>query len=105
MIADLMESIKTITADYVAKLPAEKFIMKISVAEYLPIFRINSCYAYKVFSQDKCVQVLYSIAGSESIGVTDSSLAWCVSDTKDCTESEFLELYEKTLLTIKQQAK
>jgi len=100
MVADLLGAIKTITDDYVAKLPAEKFIMKISktvtedVAVALPIYRINNCFAYKVISQDTCIQVQYGIAGSEHIGFTNSNLAWCTGDTVDCTELEFLQYYK-----------
>lgn len=89
-----------------AKQPAEKFIMKISktvtedVAVDLPIYRINSCFAYKVISQDTCIQVQYGIEGSEQVGFTNSKLAWCDGDTIDCTEAEFLDLYKKTLLIL-----
>lgn len=106
MVDDLMGAIKVITADYVAKLPAAKFIMKVEktvteeVAVDLPIFRINSCFAYKVISQDRCIQVQYGIEGSEQIGFTHSNLAWCTNDTIDCPEAEFSHLYKKIILIL-----
>lgn len=105
MVADLMESIKVITDNYVAKLPAEKFTMKIKkivtedVVVDLPIYQYNTCHVYKVFSKDHCIQVS-TLEGYESIGVKDASLAFHAPNNGECSEEKFLEAYEKTLLII-----
>ena len=81
----------------------EKFIIKVNktvveeVETSLPIYRIDSCHAYKIYSQDKCLQVCYGFEGSIAVGQVSSSCAFLSDTTNDCTESDFMLAYEKAL--------
>ncbi len=81
----------------------EKFIIKVNktvveeVEVSMPIYRIDSCHAYKIYSQDKCIQVCYSFKGRISVSQVSSGCAYLSDTTKDCTESDFMVAYEKAL--------
>lgn len=62
----------------------------------LPVYRIGIAHAYKVFSDDYCVQV-YTSSSSPTIGIHHSRLAFIGSTEIDCTKEEFDKAYDKAL--------
>ena len=65
----------------------------------LPVYRIGIAHAYKVFSDDYCLQV-YTSSSSPSIGIHNSRLAFIGSTEIDCTKEEFDKAYKKALKLI-----
>ena len=67
-----------------------KIQLKKEVIEYveveLPFYKKNRCHHYKVYSEDKCIQVC-NLEESESIGVVTNLCAFM--DTLDSTKEEF----------------
>ena len=60
----------------------------------LPLYRIGGCHAYKVYSEEKCIQVC-NLKGNLEIGQHHAGLAWITYDTKDCSREKFEEMYQK----------
>jgi hypothetical protein len=59
----------------------------------LPYFTKTICHYYKVYSDTHCICVT-NLAGYNSIQIHQSSLAFA-SKYEFCTESEFLDMYNK----------
>jgi len=60
----------------------------------LPIYRIGGCHAYKVYSEEKCIQVC-NFNGGLSISQSHAGLAWTTDNVKDCSREKFEEQYNK----------
>jgi hypothetical protein len=63
----------------------------------LPSYRKNDCHAYKIYSEDKCIQILHGSTLDKTIQTAHAGLAFNSSDTVECTEEEFTTLYNETL--------
>lgn len=74
-----------------------KVISEVEVT--LPIYRKNGGQAFKVFSEQECIWV--SASYRPSISISHSGLAWNTDETVDCTESEFMEIYNKAMIELK----
>lgn len=63
------------------------------VERQLPVYRMSTAFAYKVFSKDECVEVYFGDrTGSISTGYP---VEVAIFGNRDCTESEFLEKYQQ----------
>jgi hypothetical protein len=67
----------------------------------LPHYRKSNCHAFKIYSPERCIHVCHGGIDSDyvgaSIGISSSDLAFTVNDPgQECTEEEFIELYEAT---------
>lgn len=63
----------------------------------LPLYRKNTCHAYKVYSKERCISITHGLDSSLLVQVAHSGLAWNSPDSQDCTEAEFMDLYNETL--------
>lgn len=64
----------------------------------LPLFRSNGHSAFKVYSDQGCI---WAAHGHRPL-IQDAhvELAWNSESTKDCTEEEFMKVYNQTLSDI-----
>lgn len=63
-------------------------VIKEEINVTLPVFRKNNCHFYKVFSDEKCIQIC-NLDGNIAIGIHHSGLAYAGTDTIDCSKNEF----------------
>jgi len=61
----------------------------------LPLYRMDTCHAYKVISKDECISVCYNEYVQPEIGLKSSKLAFCSETTQDCCKSDFDLLYQQ----------
>lgn len=74
--------------------------------DFKPIFRKDDCHAYKIFSATHCIQVCHGLtfSGDNHISICHAGIAHHSTDTKDCSEAEFIGLYSKVRAELDQLA-
>lgn len=65
----------------------------------LPVYRVGIAHAYKVFSDDYCIQV-HTSTETASIGIHSSSLAFYGETERYCSKEEFEKKYNEALSLI-----
>lgn len=67
----------------------------------LPYYLAGNCHAYKVISEKECIQITHSNYTQPSISMIPASIAFSsLSNDAPCTEAEFNELYNATLIKL-----
>jgi len=59
----------------------------------LPHYRKNSCFAYKVFSEDGCIIISHSKYSDPAIELRHARAAFQFDDAIECTREEFEALF------------
>lgn len=62
----------------------------------LPYYAKNNCHAFKIFSETQCVWVTHSNHLAPGIVIGHAGLAFQSSETAECTQEEFEELFAAT---------
>lgn len=63
----------------------------------LPHYRIGPCHAYKVFSEDKCIQVCHGLDYKPLVEVTYAFIAFSSAKDVECSKPEFDAKYIEVL--------
>jgi hypothetical protein len=62
----------------------------------LPLYRIDNCHVYMVYSPERAIVVCYGLAGQyDNIGIVSKDNAFTREETRDCTRDEFLSKYNE----------
>ena len=70
----------------------------------LPVYRKASCFFYKVYSDENCIQVTDTVSHSGII-VAHAELAWHLDGGTDCTKEEFEDAFAKVASQLSELAK
>jgi len=68
----------------------------------LPVFKKSICHFFKVYNDKECICVT-DTSFNPSIAVNNATIAF-MSDHVECTESEFLEAYNKVSIRLEELA-
>ena len=82
-----------------SKIKVIKYSVESEVEISLPYFCKSQTFAYKVFSETKCIQVCYNSIVDLSVQIGSSQLAFC-NPQNEISEKQFIDLYNQTIESI-----